>query len=361
MTTFVVTPGKEPSPVYHRAGSSTEHYLTRWGQYRGMKGRSVLQGTETNSQEFIPNSNGFMNAVIAAYNSHHNLVIRPDDVWIAIMIQFSFFVNGNAESLRSKFVAHEGKKTLTVYTDGTLKTLDYGDLSNQMAKLMREHITDPVVCDWVAPNFSTTTDNDRIVGSVVLMASMKQYFDYWMSCGCGIPSVTLLGTLQDWKDIQQRVLKIAEYGENCEKWSRMLSSILKEFVAVVEDPVNVNLQFWQRICHYHPTGSGPTYVSGWSSAFAVFSDKVRWCGDEFTVKTRYGDIIDSLEYPVISSIPHGYATIDITVDDYGTQHNCAMFVGHTGYDIVETCGVAPKLCWAIVLKGDSDEKKDEEC
>ncbi|KAI0828585.1 hypothetical protein BC628DRAFT_1363354 [Trametes gibbosa] len=35
-------------------------------------------------------SNGFVHTVLQAYADHHHLVIRPDDVWIAILSQLSF-------------------------------------------------------------------------------------------------------------------------------------------------------------------------------------------------------------------------------------------------------------------------------
>ncbi|KAI9457708.1 hypothetical protein HD554DRAFT_1983611, partial [Boletus coccyginus] len=61
-------------------------------------------------RNIIPQSNGFVHTVVEAYNRHRTLIVRPDNVWLAILTQFSFFVNGNAEALRSVFVAHKGKK-----------------------------------------------------------------------------------------------------------------------------------------------------------------------------------------------------------------------------------------------------------
>jgi len=55
---------------------------------------------------------GFIWAVVKAYSDHHNLTIRPEDVWFSILTQLSFFVNAHAEELRSFFVSHDGKKEL---------------------------------------------------------------------------------------------------------------------------------------------------------------------------------------------------------------------------------------------------------
>ncbi|KAG6371849.1 hypothetical protein JVT61DRAFT_8846 [Boletus reticuloceps] len=48
-------------------------------------------------RDILPQRNGFVHIVIEAYNRHRTLIIRPDDVWLAILTQFCFFINGNAE------------------------------------------------------------------------------------------------------------------------------------------------------------------------------------------------------------------------------------------------------------------------
>ena len=40
------------------------------------------------------------------------------------MLYFSKYVDDNAEQLRNAFVSHEGKKTLTVYSDKYFDKLD---------------------------------------------------------------------------------------------------------------------------------------------------------------------------------------------------------------------------------------------
>ena len=53
-----------------------------------------------------PYRNGFVDTVLQCYNCHHALIIRPDDVWLAILTQFNFFANGNVK----QFVSHEEKE-----------------------------------------------------------------------------------------------------------------------------------------------------------------------------------------------------------------------------------------------------------
>lgn len=129
--------------------------------------------------------NGFVQACIEAYSRHRHLVIRPDDVWLAILTQFSFYVNGNAEMLREVFVEFEGKKELTIYyTTSDPKDVDWENFAAQITKKARQHLRDPEFVDWIMAKFSTTTKVDETAASVAMMASMQSYFVYHAHLGC---------------------------------------------------------------------------------------------------------------------------------------------------------------------------------
>ena len=54
-----------------------------------------------------PSKNGFIWSAYYAYSQHHHLTIRPEDIWFAILTQISFFVNTNANDLRSFLVNYD--------------------------------------------------------------------------------------------------------------------------------------------------------------------------------------------------------------------------------------------------------------
>ncbi|KAF9120742.1 hypothetical protein BG015_006010, partial [Linnemannia schmuckeri] len=169
-------------------------------------------------------NNGFVDAALEAYNEHHHLVIRPDDVWIAILSQFNFFVNGNAEKLRHLFVAHEGQKQLSIETSGPLRSWDFGNLAIQMGELLQQHVLDPELHEWIMPEFTTTTTDDRIIGSVIMMSALKKYFKCCFFTMCGLPAVTLLGEKGDWEKLLVRIEKLTEYGEETTQWRDLLKA-----------------------------------------------------------------------------------------------------------------------------------------
>ena len=101
------------------------------------------------------------------------------------------------EKLRKKFVSFEGKMELVAYGGGSIHSANWDDLIRQICDQIEKNTVSDVKA-WLEPNFSTTTPLDRTVGRVVLMAAMKKYFDYKMCLCCGLPNVTLEGTLEDW-------------------------------------------------------------------------------------------------------------------------------------------------------------------
>ncbi|KAH7106192.1 hypothetical protein BKA62DRAFT_668879 [Auriculariales sp. MPI-PUGE-AT-0066] len=299
--------------------------------------------------------NGLVNAILDAYNRHHALVLRPDDVWLTIMTQFSFFVNAHAEQLRGRFVAHEGKETIRIDMGTSSALFDGASLAPIFAAELAKRVTDTTLRGWLVPDFSTTTDNDRVVGSAVLMGAMKKYFSYEAYCLCGVPRVTLEGTREDWEEIVRRADKIAEYGDECVLWHRMLAPILRGFVATFEDPALQNAEtrkFWENMVQYDSPGSGIPYISGWVTAFCSFDGEGKWNHDDISSPP----MMDGVSYPEvdIDSIPPGYVTVDIKLDDNGTIYDAAMIAGLVGMGVMSGTNkndtLAPAVSWWLIEK-----------
>ncbi|KIM39032.1 hypothetical protein M413DRAFT_419457 [Hebeloma cylindrosporum] len=286
--------------------------------------------------------NGFVNSVRQAYNCHQHLILRPDDVWIAVLGQLNFYVNAHAEELRSQFVKYEGKKELVVSTAGNRYTVDFGSLAKEMTDQIHANVVDKNLKDWILPNFTTTTHNDTVVSAVLMMSTLKAYFSYTTMLKCGIPSVTLKGEKSDWEKLLARVDKLEEFGAETIAWAALLHPIFKRFVKAFDGDSKSDLvDFWGRVCHYTPGGSGPTYLSGWITAFCVWNSEGKWQGpppidhdtreDFESKKKRYkGLSLDGVDYPIIDSdsIPSGFCEVDVKVDDNGEELQCMMVSGH---------------------------------
>src|SRR5208282_2325860 len=115
------------------------------------------------------------------------------------------------------------------------------------------------------------------VSAMLMMASMKSYFEYTFMMLCGIPSVTLQGTKQDWIDIQTRLLKLDSWDDKTRAWHRMLKPVIGKFIAAFDGEVDTD--FWGHIAHPQFMGSGAHTLGGWITAFCAFTEKGKFNGN----------------------------------------------------------------------------------
>ena len=297
--------------------------------------------------------NGLIDTIVYAYNKHHNLILRPDDFWLAITTQFSFYMNKYSEELRDKFVDHTGKEDLILTYSGSLEleSFDFRIFITDMKDEIRKNIKDDEFADWIEPSFTTTTDLDKIVGKVVLMSNLKEYFNYGCVLMCGIPSVTLLGEVSDWILLREKVDQLLKYDVNglMEKWHNLLTPILDDLVLSASGKETNMVDFWQKSCDNHYRGSGPKYLSGWVTVFNVFSSSGDWRGEnkthpykgndphrrividgmKITPHADYDDDYDDLEFPVIetSEITSGCVEVPVKVTDINGEHEVTLVAG----------------------------------
>ena len=288
-----------------------------------------------------PSTNGLVKGIFEAYSGHHHLILRPEDIWFAILSQFSFYVNAHAEELRSLFVAHEGQEEITVYAVGNIDSVDIGGLAIDLTHEMEKHIVDESLRTWIIPSFTTTTTTDLITASILMMGTMQAYFKYTMMLLCGIPSITLLGGKEDWLDIRRRLEKLATFGEECELFGRLLIPVLDHLVLCfdsVDDPAVYD--FWNKVCSHKFAGSGGDRLSGWITAFCFWDEKGKmlyWKQKNHDSEFSDIDVSDahlfdaSIYHSVgIDKIPPGTVSVPVKVNDNGTVYYTQMVAGSVG-------------------------------
>ncbi|KIL85304.1 hypothetical protein FAVG1_11259 [Fusarium avenaceum] len=277
-------------------------------------------------------TNGLVWAAYHAYSTHHHLTIRPEDIWFAIISQISFYINANAEELRDYFVSHEGQKELIVELWGTLHS-QYDVFAKLMADEISKNVKDPELRDWVLPSFTTTTDTDRVVGSVLFMGAMQKYFSYTCMSACGIPSVTLLGEASDYEEILKRLDRLEDMGVEACVFAEMLRPILRRMILSFTEPANPELKaFWNSIVNVHSM-SGSTTVTGWITAFCYWSEKGvarRRVGPQYY---RYDGTSEWNTYIRVETndITAGNVAVPVKVVELGVrEYACTMLAGSVG-------------------------------
>lgn len=286
----------------------------------------LLTSTKPSKSVRASLSNSFVGALFQAYSGHYGLVLRPDDVWLTIVIALADYIDNHAEEMRKVFVTHEGKNQLVVQAGSGAHNVDnWSGIIKQFSDLIDQN-TIGSVRDWIEPKFTTTTENDSLIGRVALMGAMKNYFAYGCCIECGIPEVTLMGTLEDWQQLRSRIDRLAEYGKETNQealiwWRDILIRIADEFIASYEG--NINEDFWQSCANATGGGSGPTYVSGWVLAFSPF-EKGQWRLDrpnQIRLVGRYGKI-ETTDFKTSATVE-----VPLKINDNGHEYDAYFYAG----------------------------------
>ncbi|OJT18990.1 hypothetical protein BO221_36325 [Archangium sp. Cb G35] len=210
-------------------------------------------------------------AVHRAFAEHRPLVLSPDIIWLTLMQGVAQHVRLNAEALRSRLVRHEGQRRLSVRMDDGMSIQD---VLSAFREQLREEVG-PGLPRLLSCDFSTSTDIERMAGDVVLMDTFSPYFDYFVSCICGIPRVTLLGSPEDWRSIRRRIDVIAEL--DLSWWTASLVPIADELVRASEGRPDVG--FWREIYK-------PQQAYGWDRFLGWIARLFPYVGSEGRFERR---------------------------------------------------------------------------
>src|SRR5262245_58191600 len=164
--------------------------------------------------------------------------------------------------MRPRFVRHEGKLEIRVRRDDFVKGSPenpWPEVFGEFSSTIRGHIGEETHALIVA-DFSTTGPVERAASEVVLLDALQAFFDYEFHTLCGIPAITLEGTVEDWRALGTRADLFTRFGLGW--WVDHLRPILGQFVAAAGGDVDVG--FWESIYKWQGSrGSGSPHLSGW--------------------------------------------------------------------------------------------------
>jgi hypothetical protein len=288
--------------------------------------------------------NGFLNAIHVAFDLHYPLVLSPDDVWLAIAQGFAAHVNQHAEELRKQFVEHDGKAKIVIERNGFRKGSPDNDWMggfHEFSDKIAEHIGKKR--DLLVGGFSTTGPQERAASEIVLMDAMKSYFDYGCRTCCGIPNVTLLGTVDDWTQIRDRAQVLAEF--KCEAWVKSLTAVLDRFVAAAKG--SADPKFWQSLYH-EGGGSGGPYVTGFVNVFFPYVGQGKYTRSNRATFEWSKGIGHMCGGPTPGDFPMGLSSVPFEWEYFDQTFPMQFLGGFVGAtQDPDTLAVRPSIGWAV--------------
>ena len=239
------------------------------------------QDRESTPRSSLTMQNSFVEAVHTAYDRHYPLRLSPDSVWLCILHGLAQHVDLNSEQLRNNFVNFTGKETIKVRNDNFVKggKNDWSRVLGEFSSALAERLA-PTVVENLLCNFSTTDRVSLAASEVALMDVMKNYFNYVFSTTCGIPKVTLEGTVADWQRVLEKAKAIRQY--ELDWWIDELQPVLEKLVLAAQG--EVDREFWQSFYKLHRPGSGGPYINGW--ILTLFPYLVRGSGQKPTIVNK---------------------------------------------------------------------------
>jgi hypothetical protein len=225
---------------------------------------AMLVSVFSTTQYEVTNHNMLAEAVNLAFYNHLPLILTPDVIWLAIMQGLSKHIDANAETLRSKFVNFAGKETLVVVRPEFKKgnpTNDWPSVFPEFSSKIGAFIGEDKIQVFEA-DFSTTTATTKIASQITIMDTVKHYFEYVVMCGCGIPSITLKGTPDDWQRVRDKAAMLEQFELGW--WLEELLPVLDQFVAASKG--EVDRDFWRSVCTKHGLSGMSSVMNGWVQA-----------------------------------------------------------------------------------------------
>ena len=314
-------------------GDKSLYQAGKWKKYRIGRGEGRRDTVVYESGTSL-----FYNCMVEAYAGHYSVILSPDAIWTLISQGFCHHISLNTEKLKDKIVNHEGKMEISVISEYDLYSplMDWDTLLNGFDI-------------QIAENTKGNIDTERITSQVTLMSAVKSYFDFAaIHTICGIPTITIEGTPDDWRKIIKKVESLRNYDLGW--WVDDLKPILQEFVNASEG--NVNKDFWQNIVKKDrpesmKKGAGcgvkdATKFDGWFLKFMPF-DKDGRTPD--TVVYGRNDML-----PSVVSAPFTYVVKDSTGNIF-SKTPMEIMSGFVGIDVNEkTYTMRPHIGWMVSEK-----------
>jgi hypothetical protein len=320
---------------------------------RAVKQRNLYSIEYCNSQNYklVPcNIHPFARAVQLAYDEHRPLVISPDVIWLMILQGFSTHIELNKAKYQYSLVDFEGIKRIDIKRDdfvrGKTDTL-WKDIIPEFTSEIRKHIVDTSMYSRVVHSFTTSTSKELLAYEITFLEINKHYFDYhfW---ACGIPEITLEGTVEDWKWIRQNIEVFRKF--DLSWWIDKLIPILDQFLETSKG--YVDHEFWSSIYRYDEMCGAE--ITGWFAKFFPYIRK----GTKEMVKNPL-----VLKEPVYNGLLYagaienenftsGLSYVDFTFHDRNNQTSKMCFVsGFVGImQDKETKALSPEINWLILNK-----------
>ncbi len=188
---------------------------------------------------------------------HYGVVLTPDIIWYTILCEVALIIAEHPEKFRYLFTDSADKEEISVRSDSdTILPLD--SIMTQLRSRIPNGLADTFIME-----FTTTTPNAREASYAAFADAVSPYYSYSMY-SCGIPSVDIRGTENDWLSIVSSLQVIKNIFNVHDAYLYKISIIVSKLLKVINS--NPDSNFVKDIFRVERCGSGgQTEIYGWFS------------------------------------------------------------------------------------------------
>ena len=317
----------------------------------------ILHYTLDTKDESIFNhkKSSLIQGLVLAYKNHYPITITPDMIWILVLQGFSRFMEKYENLVRERFVNFQGKKDLKIerlaYSPATATKEVWDGIIKEFVEKIGKHVGQECI-DNLECNFSTTSQVAQITSQVAIMSAMKQYFNYKvLMAGCGISSITLEGSIQDWEKIKSKLEFLST--KALKWWTKHLIPIIDNIIATKKyynskGKLNEELiQFWKGMIRLKGRGDlyDPHLINGWIVKFIPNLSNEK--------PEVYEEIYETQIPDQIISCPMELTWLSMMGKK--VEYKCSLFSGFYGMtQDKKSFNVRPVIGYAIVVEDKSE-------
>lgn len=312
---------------------------------------------QSNIQVVSCANNGLIQTIQECYDNHRPLVLTPDVIWLTICQGVSIHINQHYDSLKDIIFIKDKQDKIEVRNDSLeYSAKQWKSLIASFANETKKY-TKGDLYSFFVPEFTTTTAINKTAYQITLLESYKKAFEYVGASGCGIPSIRITGTKNDWQSILSRLELLGKLGLS--EWAKNLKPIILEFISASEGKQNT--EFWKSIYKSASEYNG-FYISGWIIKFFPYIKELEYRSgvyDEKTGEMRVGEVflpnefIDGDQYLLSTlstdNFPSGIAKVPVTWKNYfkNITKQIEVYAGFFAIKQYADKSLEPLISWAI--------------
>lgn len=301
--------------------------------------RNQMQNVRPMTPISILSPRGYLNILSTAYDRHYSIVLHPHDLWYIVLTQIAEEVSNNPSDYRSLFTSSDDKQKIIVGQDHPT------DINiNKLIEKLRELVPgSPDTIDLFLPELSTITPEARLAHAAAFVSTVSQYYDYGMFC-CGIPSVHLKGTEEDWYLLAVNCLNLGDVFADSKKmidYFIRVHKLFKKLATMIW--AGPDIEFMKDIYRQNNVGSGGDLsVNGWITQLYIK-------GANSLIKS-FHDTMSAFTYENVSTkqkfvMVHGAFGANFVAD-----HTLEAVYDHTTFEILDDSLAEPESNEIHVVK-----------